>query len=183
MSGFPHSIRIVFVLGILFSGTHLCLAQSPTVTGTQENAAVLTKLSPPVYPPIALTAHITGDIELLLNIRKDGSVVSASVIDGPPLLQQAALSSAKQSQFQCLRCTEELTSYRLFYAFRIDNSPDACSAPDACKYPASPTHDPEVTQSDNHITLTNPSPGCICDYVKKVRSVKCLYLWKCGIGW
>jgi Gram-negative bacterial TonB protein C-terminal len=183
MSGFPHSIRIVFVLGILFSGTHLCLAQSPTATGTQENAAVLTKLSPPVYPPIALTAHITGDIELLLNIRKDGSVVSASVIDGPPLLQQAALSSAKQSQFQCLRCTEELTSYRLFYAFRIDNSPDACSAPDACKYPASPTHDPEVTQSDNHITLTNPSPGCICDYVKKVRSVKCLYLWKCGIGW
>jgi hypothetical protein len=71
MSWFQRSIRIVFVVGILFSRTYSCFAQNPTVTGTQENAAVLTRLSPPVYPPIALTAFIKGDIELLLNIRRD----------------------------------------------------------------------------------------------------------------
>lgn len=182
MNWFPRSIRIVFVLGILFSGTYSCLAQSPTVTGTQQNAAVLTKSSPPVYPPIALTAHITGDVELLLNIRRDGSVESASVIGGPPLLQQAALSSAKQSQFQCLRCIDELTPYHLFYAFRLDIPRDACTGPDPCNNSVSVERAPEVALSENHITLTNhPSPVCICDYRKKVRSVKCLYLWKCGI--
>src|SRR4029077_10819908 len=57
MSRFPRSIRIVFAVFILFSRTYSCLAQSTAVTGTQENAAVLTRLSPPVYPPIALTAR------------------------------------------------------------------------------------------------------------------------------
>jgi Gram-negative bacterial TonB protein C-terminal len=182
MSGLPRSIRIVFVLGILFSGTHSCLAQSPTVTDTPQNAAVLTKLSPPVYPPIALTAHITGDIELLLNIRKDGSVESASVIGGPPLLQRAALSSATQSQFQCVRCVEELTPYHLFYAFRLDIPADACTGSDSCNKSVSVERAPEVALSENHITLTNHIiPVYIPEYRTRVRSAKCLYLWKCGL--
>jgi Gram-negative bacterial TonB protein C-terminal len=183
MSWFPRSIRIVFVFGILFGGTYACLARGPTATITQQNAAVLMKLSPPVYPPIALTAHVTGDIELLLNIRRDGSVESAMVVSGPPLLQQAALSSAKQSQFQCLHCIEELTPYHLFYAFRLDALSDACTGPDPCNKPLSVERAPDVALSENHITLTNHlAPVCICDYLKKVRSAKCLYLWKCGIG-
>lgn len=183
MSWFPRSIRIVFVLGILFGGTYACLAQGATATITPQNAAVLMKLSSPVYAPIALTAHVTGDIELLLNIRRDGSVESAMVISGHPLLQQAALSSAKQSQFQCLRCIEELTPYHLFYAFRLDAPSDACTGPDPCKSASDVKRAPEVTLSENHVTLTNHLyPACICDYLKKVRSAKCLYLWKCGIG-
>lgn len=184
MSWFPRSIRIIFVLGILFGGTYACFAQGATATITPQNAVVLSKLFPPVYPPIALTARITGDIELLLNIRRDGTVDSVSVISGPPLLQQAALSSAKQSQFQCLDCIAELTPYHLFYAFRLDIPPDACTGPDPCNIKSvTIERSPEVALSENRITLTNyPSQVCICDYVRKVRSVKCLYLWKCGIG-
>lgn len=90
MSRLSLSIRIVFAMGVLFTQTYqCCLAQSPTVTGTPDNAVVLTKLSPPVYP-IALTARIKGDIELLLDIRRDGSVESATVISGPPLLERVA---------------------------------------------------------------------------------------------
>jgi hypothetical protein len=176
-------MRIVFVLGISFGETSSCLAQSPTVTITQQNAAILMKLSPPIYPPIAVTAHVTGDIELLLNIRRVGSVESVIVISGPPLLQQAALDSAKQSQFQCIHCVEELTPYHLFYGFRLDSPPDACAGPDPCNTPLPVERAPEVAVSENHITVTNhPSPVCICDYRKKVRSAKCLYLWKCGIA-
>jgi|SRR5580700_2416990 hypothetical protein len=183
MSWFPRSIRSLWLLSILFGGAYSCLAQSPTVTITQQNAAVLMKLSPPVYPPIALTAHVTGDIELQLNVRRDGSVESAMVTSGNPLLQQAALSSAKQSQFQCLHCIEELTPYHLFYAFRLDAPSDACTGPDPCKPASVVERAPDVALSENHVTLTNHlSPVCICEYLKKVRSAKCLYLWKCGIG-
>ena len=184
MGWFSRLIGIIFVLRILFGGTYACLAQGPTATINQQNAAVLTKLSPPVYPPIALTAHVTGDIELLLNIRRDGGVESAMVISGPPLLQQAALSSAKQSQFQCLQCIEEQTLYHLFYAFRLDTPPGACTGPDPCRTPPAVERAPEVALSENHVTLTNHvAPVCICEFAKKVRSAKCLYLWKCGIRW
>jgi len=182
MTGFPDLLRTVFAIFVLFARIYPCSAQSPTVRGNQENAAVLTTLSRPVYPPIASTAHIKGDIELLLNIRRDGSVESAVVISGPPLLQQSALTSARQSKFECLKCTEELTPYHLLYTFQLVLPTDACTAPDACNKPVSVEHAPEVTQSENHITLTSwPSPVCICDYLKKVRSAKCLYLWKCGL--
>jgi hypothetical protein len=182
MSWFPRSIRFVFLLGILFSGTYSCLAQSPAIATPRQNAAVLMKLSPPVYPPIALTAHITGDIELLVNIRRDGGVESVIIISGPPLLQLSALTSARQSKFECLKCTEELTPYHLLYTFQLVLPTDACTAPDACNKPVSVERAPDVTQSENHITLTSwPSPACICDFLKKVRSAKCLYLWKCGL--
>src|SRR5580704_16425718 len=144
MTGFPDSLRTVFAIFVLFARIYPCSAQSPTVRGNQENAAVLTTLSPPVYPPIASTAHIKGDIELLLNIRRDGGVESAIVISGPPLLQQAALSSARQSQFQCLQCIEEQTPYHLFYAFRLDTPPGACTGPDPCNTPPSVERAPEV---------------------------------------
>jgi TonB-like protein len=184
MSWFSRSIRIIIALGIQFGGTYSCLAQSPTPRINQQNAAVLTNLSPPVYPPIALTAHVTGEIVVLLNIRRDGSVESAMAISGPPLLQQSALTSAKQSQFQCFQCIQEQTPYHLFYAFRLDMPPGACTGPDPCSTPPSVERAPELALSANHITLTNHViPVCICEFGKKVRSAKCLYLWKCGIRW
>jgi hypothetical protein len=183
MGWFQCSVRIAFAVGILFSRTCSCFAQNPTVTGTQENAVALTRLSPPVYPPIALTAFIKGDVELLLNIRRNGTVDSVVVISSPSLLDQAALNSAKHSQFKCLNCAEELTQYHLFYSFRIDAQPSPCTGPNLCNTPTPVEHAPEVAQLENHITLTgHPSPLCICDYVRKVRSVKCLYLWKCGLA-
>jgi hypothetical protein len=115
---------------------------------------------------------------------KGRTVESAVAISAPSLLDLAALSSAKQSQFKCLDCTEELTQYHLFYSFRIDAQPSPCTGPNSCNTPTPVEHPPEVAQLENHITLTgHPSPVCICDYLRKVRSVKCLYLWKCGHAW
>jgi Gram-negative bacterial TonB protein C-terminal len=180
----PYMIWLSFICTLVCSPPiHAQSSSSPTEKGTGVNSVVLTRLSPPVYPPIALTARIAGDIDLILGIRRDGGVDSAVAISGPELLYQAALNSAKRTQFKCDNCTEELTQYHLFYSFRIDVPPDACTGANACNTPSLVERPSEVTQIENHITLiAHPSPVCICDYVRKVRSLKCLYLWKCGFG-
>lgn len=179
MSRFARFIRIAFAAGVLFARSYPCLAQNPA----DAASVVLTRLSEPVYPEIALTARVQGDVELLLKVRKDGSVESATVIGGPPLLMRAALSSAEHSQFECLNCVEAVTPYHVVYTYQIDVPPISCTAPDDCGY-SSPRHPTDVSQSTNHITLTgHPSQTCICDYVKRVRSLKCLCLWKCGVRW
>lgn len=176
MHRFSRCVLIAFAVGVLLALPYACLPQSPA-----DTAVALKKLSPPVYPAIALTTSVQGDVELLLQVRMDGSVESATVVSGPPLLQRASLSSAEASQFNCLNCVAEATPYRLVYTYRIAFLPDGCKGPDPCSY-TSPGHPTEVSQSEHHIVITgHPPQTCICDYLKRVRSVKCLYLWKCGL--
>ena len=61
----------VLALGFALAGvpavaalTANSMAQSDAEPGTSRGEVVLTKLSPPVYPQIARTAHVTGDVEL-----------------------------------------------------------------------------------------------------------------------
>lgn len=167
------------ILGILFAASCACAEQAPANSPT----VVLTRLSAPIYPEIALTARIQGDVKLTVNVRKDGTVESASVVSGPALLTRAAVSSAEQSQFECVNCFEEFTPYQLIYLYRIDVSQNPCQAPVDCGY-SSPRRPTEFSRSTNHITVTgHPSQSCICEYVKRLRSIKCLYLWKCGVQW
>ncbi len=160
-----------------------CSAQTAGSPDTQDNEVVLTRLSSPIYPVIALTARVTGDVDLMLGIRRDGSVESAVVVGLPSLLQQAALNSAKQSQYECRNCIESVTQLRLVYTFQIVVMPVSCAGPQDCNrsYPDPPG--PVVTQTPNHVTIVNHViPLCICDSVRKRRSLKCLYLWRCGLG-
>jgi TonB family protein len=154
-------------------------AQSATSDTTHETEVVLTKLSTPVYPPLARQAHITGDVVVQVSIAKDGSIESVELFDGHPMLAPAALDSAKQSTFVCQGC-ESTTSYLLTYTFGIAGG---CHFDPNCE-PSEP-HAPQVTQSEDKITLT-VEPSCICDPVSKiirirVRAAKCLYLWRCGL--
>jgi len=50
----------------------------------------------PVYPPIALAAHLGGLVVLRAVIGKDGRVLSVGVISGPAMLQQAAIDAVEQ---------------------------------------------------------------------------------------
>jgi TonB family protein len=122
-------------------------AQSVTGTPTPETGVVLTKLSPPVYPPLARQAGIAGDVKIQVGTRQDGSVASAEVISGHPMLKQAALESAQKSRFECRECSEAVTSFPMTYTFGF--------------YDAG---------------------GCGIR-IERVRSSRCLYLWKCGEEW
>jgi len=142
----------------------------------------LTKLLPPVYPQIALQASVTGDVDLRLSIRQDGSVESAVVVSGPALLQRAALNSAEQSQFECQNCSGSATPFRLVYSFQLVAQPVRCDAPEDCNRSVQNLPAPEVSQLKNRVTVVNHvSRTCICDVVEmRRRSLKCLYLWRCG---
>jgi hypothetical protein len=154
-------------------------ADTANAASAQESpSVVMTKLFPPVYPPLARQARIMGDVKIQLLIHQDGNIESAEVIDGPLLLKMAALESAKKSQYECTGC-ELPTSYDLTYTFALR---DQCrTAPDC--WSMEPLA-PELRQSVSHIAITD-DPTCTCDPAVRVthiirRSAKCLYLWRCA---
>ncbi len=150
------------------------LAQASTAVASPQPEVMLTKLSPVIYPPLARMASIVGEVKVQVGIRNDGTVASAELISGHPMLKQAALESAQKSQFECHECGEAVTTYLLTYSFEANDDGSCCDALDRV---------PEVTQKQGHITIAS-ARICLCDPAstlsKKVRSAKCLYLWKCG---
>lgn len=142
--------------------------------GEAQTGVVLSKLSEPAYPPMARIAHIQGAIEVKLGIRRDGSIESAVAIGIHPLLKQAALESAQQSLFECRGCGDEVTYYSLTYSFQF-----AAGSPQPNE-----NNKFQVVQSQNRVTvLAQPEPIYIYFASVRVRSVKCLYLWSCGLRW
>jgi TonB family protein len=166
----------------LFCATGVSFGQTKTSSDAiQEQHVVLSKLSSPVYPPLARQARIAGDVKLELRIRPDGSIDSAQVVSGHPMLEAAALDSAKTSEFECHNCSTEGTGYSLVYTFALSAREKPCE-------PAEQSPSTEhrvlsgVSHSENHVMLI-AEPIYICDpgdELKKVRSIKCLYLWKCA---
>ncbi len=175
-----NSMNRLVQLGLLATALFLgarSSAQSDTKPDDSKGTVVLVKLSQPVYPAISRTAHVSGNIVVMLGVHQDGSIESAEVISGPPLLREAALQSVRQSQFECRKSSDGITPYQMVYTFQFNNSCDC----DADSKQGQPT--PGVTQSENHVTLV-AQPVCLCDPaadIVKVRSAKCLYLWKCSV--
>jgi TonB family protein len=160
---------VLCVVGVsLFAGS--AQTQSPAVSQPAQGGVFLTKVYDPVYPRIAHVANVSGDVELMLQVGQDGTVQSVEVVSGPPLLQRAAVESARQSQFECRACSDAVTPYRLVYSFQL-SSGDCCNSADS----------PKVSQAGNHVWVTN-SQFCFCDpgATRKARSLKCLYLWRCS---
>jgi TonB family protein len=166
---------VCLVLGALSTLAQDAPAPVTAPAETPQAEVVLTKLSPPVYPPLARQADIFGEVRVDVAIRPDGSVASAQLFSGHPMLVPAVLESARQSQFECRGCRDGVTTLSLTYAFEMKDDDDCCSAM---------SQTPEVTQSLNRIVILAPHL-CLCDPAstlgKRVRAVKCLYLWKCGV--
>jgi len=105
-------------------------------------------------------------------------------VSGHPLLKQRALENAQQSQFACKDCgTEDVRSYSLVYTFEL--GPTSYCTNQADK-PSTSTEQPypRITQSQGHVTIVDQPVGT-CDLAgtitySRVRSAKCLYLWKCA---
>lgn len=158
-------------------------ARDAVAAAESQGEVLLTELSNPIYPRVAMTAGVWGDVDVLLGIGQDGNVESAAVVSGSPLLTQAALNSAQQSQFRCVGCTEVVTSYHLVYAFRLGHATH-CATTESPSTPGTDEPRSSVTQSLNHITVFETPIGT-CDLPAvighKVRSAKCLYLWRCAL--
>jgi TonB family protein len=176
-------VRILAVGIVLIGSVVECWGQSAANPNTVQGEVVLAKLAQPVYPPLARQTGITGDVELLLEIKNDGSVQSSTVVSGHPLLQQAALDSAKRSTFECRNCEQAVQSFRIYYSFQLGPTVYCSEGSVAPKDAQREESYPRVTQSQNRVTVFDRPVGT-CDMagsVTKTRSWKCLYLWRCAL--
>jgi len=107
---------LVFLAVMAIFGIGRSPGQAPDVPKTW---IAIAQLSPPVYPALARQARIMGEVKIRLVIRKDGTIVSAEVVSGHPMLKEAALKSAQATTFRCENCTEETTEYVLTYTFGL----------------------------------------------------------------
>lgn len=167
-------------LALLFCVFVTSLAQETKSSDQPLEGAIITKLAPRIYPPLARQTRITGDVELKLDIKPDGSVASALVMSGHPLLSPFALEKMQQSQFACNDCRATVRSYRLIFTFGL--VPSSCSDIDDKSNISQEQPYPRITQSQGHVTIVD-RPVLLCDPAAatyKVRSAKCLYLWKCS---
>jgi protein TonB len=57
------------------------------------------RLVQPSYPPIARSAHASGQVNVQITIDENGNVISAHAVSGHPLLQGAAVAAARSSKF------------------------------------------------------------------------------------
>jgi TonB family protein len=86
-------------------------AQSNSLTSVAVRLAAA-----PVYPPIALTAHASGDVQVALIIGKTGDVTAAAAVSGNPLLHRAAVEAAKRWKFERL---DDEARVELTFSFRM----------------------------------------------------------------
>ena len=158
--------KLIGVIGTaaLFSA----LAQNPA---SAPSVKVLT-LQPPVYPSMAIAAHVSGEVDLEITLLENGMTGTVHVVSGPQMLRQAAEDSAKRSKFAPAAGGNPSDSYPLVYKFLLNER--------ACNQEPDPSY-PRIKTDSNTITIAAQSVPA-CDPAAEqihTRSWKCLYLWKC----
>jgi TonB family protein len=114
-------VLIASVLSMIVVST----AHSQVSDSSPKPAPFFLNLYPPVYPPLARQARISGEVVLQIGVRADGSVALAEVVSGHPMLKQAALESARKSTFPPQESKEGTTLYSLTYTFGLRVDPGA----------------------------------------------------------
>jgi protein TonB len=76
------------------------------ISGGVLNGKAISKPAPP-YPAIAKAARAEGTVTVQVVIGEGGDVISAQAVSGHPLLQQAAVSAARQATFSPTRLNGE----------------------------------------------------------------------------
>jgi len=74
--------------------------QSRIKQGGAVTAASLINRVQPVYPPLARQTRVSGTVRLHAIISKDGTVQQLEVLQGHPLLVQAALDAVRQWRYR-----------------------------------------------------------------------------------
>jgi protein TonB len=77
-------------------------AEAPKKVNISAGVAVgmLLSKTPPVYPPIAKAARVSGTVVLQAKISKTGAIEDLHVVSGPAMLQQAAIDAVKTWRYR-----------------------------------------------------------------------------------
>ena len=149
----------------------LLLSLCPTLAQTSLSVPppTIVTLGSPTYPPMAVAARVSGDVNLSVTVATDGAPVSVTVVSGPPMLRQAAIESAKASRFW-----PSAGVYPVIYKFVLDLTMK-CGEERDSSYPHVKYEANVITVAEQSVLLCDPAA-----VIERVRSAKCLYLWKCG---
>ena len=83
-------------------------------------AGMLIQKTPPIYPPIARAARVSGTVELHATISKNGTIKDLHVVSGPAMLQQAAVDAVRNWRYKPYKLNNEPveveTTIRLVFA-------------------------------------------------------------------
>lgn len=131
----------------------VCLAAS--AFAQQEPTLTWLHVSNPTYPQMARIAHITGRVILEITVQPSGEFTVSRAI-GHPILVQAAKGSLQGAKLRCDGCGDEPHTFSIAYEFKMDNPPPPLPPPVAEAPPIRRQRD---------------------------RSIRCLYLWRCGATW
>lgn len=163
-------------LGVILAATSIPMTyglgqdKAANPLSKQPQLAVV-KLPPASYPRIALAAHVFGSVDLKVRLGAHGTLVSEEILDGPPMLRQPAIELAKQTVFSCTSCSPEANEFQVTYRFEFGPTID-CSQPDSGY--------PRVTFQSNQVVIAAQPYGTCDPAATRVRSAKCLYLWRCA---
>jgi len=128
------------------------------------------------YPPIALAAHVEGEVTLVAELRSDGTVRDVRVESGPQMLRAVATEGAQKNSYACRTCGQTGAQVRLTYSFKLGPAITCAEnghGPDSSY--------PRFTHSGDTMTI-EAQPWGTCDYAARLqrRSIRCLFLWRCG---
>ena len=95
---------------------------------TQSEAkALVDSRKKPIYPPIAVAAHVSGAVPMEVLVGKSGEVQKIAVMSGPAMVQQAAADAAKGWSFKPLMVGTRAVPFetQLVFTFRTTGPPVA----------------------------------------------------------
>ena len=163
------SPKLIAVIGTtaLLSTFAQNLASGPSVN--------VVALQPPVYPSMAIAAHLAGEVDLKITLLETGVPGTVQVESGPQMLRQAAVDSAKRSKFASAAGGHADESYPLVYKFLLDDT-RGCNQDRDPSYPRIKSESNTITISEQPVPMCDPTAERI-----RVRSWKCLYIWKCKV--
>ena len=95
------------------SASHPSQPAAPVPIGGDVKPAKLLKSVQPVYPQMARTQHVSGNVQIDALIDAEGNVGAMKVLSGPALLRDAALQSLKQWKYQPAELNGNPTSMHL----------------------------------------------------------------------
>jgi TonB family protein len=93
---FEANRKVVEKPGFIPNGTSILIPPKK-----REVPELISKVAP-LYPPAAASQHVHGDVVLDVTLKEDGTVDGINVIDGNPLLAEAATTAVRQWRYQPL---------------------------------------------------------------------------------
>ncbi|HET7108179.1 MAG TPA: TonB family protein [Candidatus Acidoferrum sp.] len=95
------------------SAAHRNEPAAPVPVGGDVKPAKLIKSVQPIYPQMAKSQHVSGNVQVDALIDAEGNVSAMKVLSGPALLRDAALQSLKQWKYQPAELNGQPTSMHL----------------------------------------------------------------------